>query len=373
MKVSKIPGLGRFGVFIDDIDFNTITQEEWAEVGKIHLNSLVTIIRNTNLTPDNYMKFMHQWGTPRWSSYSELLKKYNKSFAELMQMAEKNDTTLSERDAQFIRNVSDFMVKDRNGGMTEVLKVTGKRKANGDPLGMFAEGELLWHSNESGTLTFTPGVSLLANEGVVGSATGFLTTTDWYEKQSEAFRSELDEMVILHRFTPGKINPGLRSDQDYVMYRNMCPIDDTRIPLVMGSPAGITGLHYSINTVYQVEGMSVAESQKLFDRINKELFVDEYTYDHWYQNNNDLCLFDNSITLHRRLGGIANRLCYRIQYDYTRLQDGPYIPYFQDEFNREYRREIREIVKTIGITDFKLPKVSFIESVKDMIAQCTSK
>jgi alpha-ketoglutarate-dependent taurine dioxygenase len=311
---------------------------------------------------------MHQWGTPRWSSYSELLKKYNKSFAELIQSANQKDSTLSAKDATFVRNVADFMVKDKAGGLTEVMKVTGKRKENGDPLGMFAEGELLWHSNESGTLTFAPAVSLLAREGVVGSATGFMTTSDWYEKQTEAFRSELDEMVILHRFTPGKINPGLRSDQDYVMYRNMCPIDDTRIPLIIKSPGGIKGLHYSINTVYHVEGMSVDESQKLFDRINKELFVEEYTYDHWYKNDNDLCLFDNSITLHRRLGGIANRLCYRIQYDYTRLQTGPYEPYFQTEFNREYRREIREIVKTIGITDFKFPKVSFVESLRDMFS-----
>lgn len=368
MKVSKISGLGRFGVFIDGVDFNNISEEEWMEIGKIHLGSLVTIIRNTNLTTGNYMRLMHKWGTPRWSSYSDLLKRYEKPFSELIRMAESHDPAMNDSDALFIRNIADFMVEDQHGKITEMLKVTGKRKANGDPLGMFAEGELLWHSNESGTLTFTPGVSLLAHEGVVGSATGFLTTTDWYEKQSEGFRSELDEMVILHRFTPGKINPGLRHEQDYIMYKNMCPVDDVRIPLVMRSPGGITGLHYSINTVYQVEGMSLEESHKLFNRIDKELFVDEYTYDHWYQNNNDLCLFDNSITLHRRLGGIADRLCYRIQYDYSKLQAGPYDPYFQDEFTCEYRKEIREIVKTMGITDFKLPKVSFIESVKDLFS-----
>jgi hypothetical protein len=45
MKVSKIPGLGRFGVFIDNIDLNSITEDEWMEIGKIHLESLVTIIR----------------------------------------------------------------------------------------------------------------------------------------------------------------------------------------------------------------------------------------------------------------------------------------------------------------------------------------
>jgi hypothetical protein len=168
-------------------------------------------------------------------------------------------------------------------------------------------------------------------------------------------------MVVIHNFTPGKINPGLREEQDFVMYRNMCPVDGTRIPLVIRSPGGITGLHYSPNTAASIEGMSKKESDHFISRLEKELFSEEYVYDHWYQNDNDLCLFDNSITQHRRLGGIKDRLCYRIQYDYTHLQDGPYIPYFQEPFISDYKKQIREIVKHIGLADFKLPKKSLKE------------
>ena len=46
MKITKIPGLGRFGIFIDDVDFTTITNEEWMEIGQLHLQNLVTIIRD---------------------------------------------------------------------------------------------------------------------------------------------------------------------------------------------------------------------------------------------------------------------------------------------------------------------------------------
>ena len=42
---------------------------------------------------------------------------------------------------------------------------------------MFAEGELLWHSNESGDIAFTPAVALLGVENVKQSATGFMVTT----------------------------------------------------------------------------------------------------------------------------------------------------------------------------------------------------
>lgn len=366
MKVSKIPGLGRFGVFIDDVDFSTITDEEWMEIGKIHLNSLVTIIRNTKLDKLEYMRRMHQWGTARNTISYSMNKKYHSSFLELADRVANQDKTVEEKDAQWVKGILNVMEFSSAGRPMPLMKVTGKRDADGNPLGMFAEGELLWHSNESGTLTYTPGVSLLGHEGMIGSATGFVTTADWYELQSESFRSELDQMVLLHRFTEGKINPGLRREQDLIMEKNMCPVNDTRIPLVIQSPAGIKGLHYSVNTIDRIEGMSKAESDKLLARIDKELFTDERVYDHWYTHNDDLCLFDNSITLHRRLGGIADRLAYRIQYDYTNLQDGPWVPYFQDEFAIPYKKQIKQIVSTLDITDFKLPKLTVADRIKDL-------
>jgi hypothetical protein len=97
------------------------------------------------------------------------------------------------------------------------------------------------------------------------------------------------------------------------------------------------------------------QSRKIFDMIDRELFVDQYIYDHWYQSNNDLCLFDNSITLHRRQGDIKNRLCYRIQFDYTHLQTATHQPYFQPEFQNMYNSRITEAISALGIKDFKLP------------------
>ena len=67
MKISKIPGLGRFGTYIDDINFDHITDEEWMEIGKIHLQSLVTIIRAPKIYYETYYTRFLQWGTPRWN------------------------------------------------------------------------------------------------------------------------------------------------------------------------------------------------------------------------------------------------------------------------------------------------------------------
>lgn len=363
MKVSKIPGLGRFGVFIDDVDFDTITNEEWMQIGQLHLTSLVTVLRNVNLSVEKYNAMMHQWGTSRFNHAAKVCKKYSSTMSEMLaKVGDGNIAEFDTDDAKWLQNVLNVMLNE-NDRTFPIMKVTGKKNERGEPLGMFAEGELLWHSNESGMLTFTPGVSLLAKEGMSGSATGFMTTTDWYERQSNSFRSELDEMVILHKYTPGKITPGLRDDQDLLVYKNQCPVDNNPIPLVIKSPGGITGLHYSVNTINQVQGMTMAESEKFFEKLNRELFVDEFIYDHWYQNDNDLMLFDNSITLHRRLGGNVNRMCYRIQYDYSRLQTEPYIPYRQPRYVKQYKKEINDIVKNLLLTDFKLPKRTFTDFV----------
>lgn len=358
MKVSKIPGLGRFGVFIDDIDFKNMSDEEWMEIGKIHLESLVTIIRDVDLTVEEYQQRMAKWGTARTIEEYRLTKEYQTFLTKLIPGALADHPGLKEDDKEYLKTLSNCLVADDAGRITDLLKVTGKRTEDGKPLGMFAEGELLWHSNESGNLAFTPAVSLLGREGMVGSSTGFMTTTDWYEKQSESFRSELDEMILVHKFTPGKINPGLRREQDEVMYRNMCPVDGAEIPLIINSPGGYKGLHYSVNTISHVKGMSKEESDKLLSKISNELFVEEYMYDHWYTRDNDLCLFDNSIVQHRRLGGIANRLALRRQYDYSNLVDTPYNPYRQEPFRSQYVEQVTDIVNTLKLKDFKLPNLA---------------
>ena len=85
------------------------------------------------------------------------------------------------------------------------------------------------------------------------------------------------------------------------------------------------------------------------------MFTYEYVYDHWYKNDGDFLLFDNSITLHRRLGETKNRMCYRVQHDYSNLQDEAWQPYFQKEYANQYVKEITDIVTRMNFEDFKLP------------------
>lgn len=333
MKISDIPNLGSFGVFVDDIDFNNITEEEWLELGKLHLQKLVTIIRSTGLNKETYYKNIRKWGEDRQNYAALLFTRYPWADGHVERIFQSSEVPVEEK----MIMLEFFRVKE--GMMREygnTLRVSGMRDKDGNRIGMFADGELLWHSNESGDIAFTPGVALLGVQGMTKSCTGFMVTTDYYYSVSDSFRSELDEMILIHNFTPGRINPGLNEPQDNLMYKNMAPDPDTEIPMVIQSPGGIKGLHYSFNTVTGIKGMSDKEAEKVLSKIRKELTKEKYIYDYWYENDDDLCIFDNSIVQHRRLGDTSNRLCLRYQFDYTYLQEQPYQPYLQEPYIDRY-------------------------------------
>ena len=333
IRITDIPNLEGYGVFVDNIDFKHLTRSEWMDLGKLSMQKLVMIIRSTGLDNRSFHQVIKKWGKDRQNYAATLFARYPWANGQIDHIIASTEVPDEEKD--IIREFKRVGGCNQKTGNT--LRVSGK-KVNGQRIGMFADGELLWHSNESGDIAFTPAVALLGAENMTNSATGFMVTTPYYYSVSDSFRSELDEMILIHNFVPGRINPGLNEPQDNLMYKNMCPDPDTEIPLVIQSPAGIKGLHYSFNTVTGIKGMSNLEAEKILTEIKKGL--KKYTYDYWWENDDDLLIFDNSIVQHRRLGDTTNRLCHRYQFDYTYLQykvtKQNYIPYFQDPYRSRY-------------------------------------
>jgi alpha-ketoglutarate-dependent taurine dioxygenase len=337
MKVTKIPGLGRFGVFIDDVDLTTISHEEWMEIGQIHLESLVTIIRGNDLHYSEYYKLMTQWGPSRYNRPLQFYLKYGKPIKELVLNNE-----LDEQDKVVFTNGRRWQMHKKMPGM---IRVTPMKNEKGESIGLFGDGELLWHSNECADVAFTPGVALMGWQSMIGSCTGFCTSTDWYEAQSESFRSELDEMIVVHNYKRDRLQHNPIPEQEAFYKNNSCPEDNMEVPLVITSPGGIKGLHLGINTADYIKGMPKAESDKFWEKIRKEIFVDKYIYKHWYKSDKDICMFDNSITVHNREidgnGELPQRCGLRIQFDYDYLTGKPWAPFAQDEYNKLRFEKIR--------------------------------
>lgn len=342
MKITKIPGLGRFGHFIDDLDLANISDEHWHEIGQLHLKGLVTIIRGNNLNHHQYYKLIEKWGKPRYNRPIEFYLKYGKPLKQLLI----NDE-LDEDDKIIAANGRRWQVDKRYVGM---IRVTPKKNNRGQSIGIFGDGELLWHSNESGDPAFTPGVSLMGWENMIGSCTGFCTTVDWYEKQTESFRSELDELILVHNYKATKLNPTYMEEQEKFYKNNTCPHNDSKLPLVIKSPGDIKGLHLALHTADYFDGMTKQQSDNLLEKLKQEIITEEYTYYHWYKHDRDLLIFDNSITLHNRqleTESMPNRIGYRIQFDYDNITNDAYLPFYQNEYNNKKIERLKILEKAL--------------------------
>ena len=316
-RITNIPNLEGYGVFVDDIDFKNMSRREWMDLGKLHMEKLVMIIRKTNLDKRSFHQVIKKWGKSRQNYAATLFTKYPWAEGNFRNILTSPD--VDKHDKDIIREY--WKIGGCNYKQGNILRVAEEN-------GLFGSGELLWHSNESGDIAFTPGVALMGERGMCNSATGFMVTTPYYYSVSDSIRSELDEMILTHDFQTGKINV---EDENLFLYKNMCP-EPTEIPLVIQSPAGIKGLHYPYNTV------TGSNNDRLLAEVKKGL--EKYTYDYWWENDDDLLIFDNSIVQHRRLGDTKDRLCHRYQFDYTYLQykvtKQNYIPYFQEPYRSRY-------------------------------------
>jgi alpha-ketoglutarate-dependent taurine dioxygenase len=350
MKITKIEGFGSFGNIVEDVDLENISEEDWYEIKMCHSKNLLTIIRlEKKLDYKKYYSLIQNIGIHNEISPISIQKLFGKKSLD---------------EINKIKKISDNFKVDKNFG--QLFRVTALKDENGLPLGAFDDGELLWHSNNAGLLEFGPGVALMGYQQMTKSATGFLQTADYFETLSETFKKELMDMVVVHNYKKATINPEEIPDQELVYETSFCPEENSKIPLVIKSPSGIVGLHIPLNTIDYIEGMCKRESDKLLECIKKDLFSEKYIYDYWWENDQNILLFDNSITLHRRLvkgNSCGNRIAYRIPFSYESLY-GYYEPYFQKKFS-DLRKDKCNYCKSISYSDISSSEIKKIQIMAD--------
>ena len=358
MKISRLEKLGSFGVYSDDIDMDHMTQEQWHEIGQLFIKELVVVLRNINMSKPQFVDWIQKFGPFCSDAKLRLVKKYGHS-----PDAKTPDTwgNIDAKDKQWL-HYREHTLEDTGDGRF-VTRVYGRTLEDGRPLGYFSSGDLHWHSNESSCLTFAPCVALLGWQKMAGSSTGFLQTVDLYESFSASFQSELDEMVMIHRFEAGRVNDRELIDPDLaeVIRRHFVAEDGAETPLVCTAPNGRKGLHYTVNTRAEIKNMSKTDTQRLFDELDKKVFDNKWIFDHWWTDTKDLCLFDNSVTLHRRIGGDPDRKAFRLQFDPSLVLDQPWTPWqHQSEFHDLYIEQSNLNANILGghfKQQFKMPKL----------------
>lgn len=290
MKTRKLKGFGSLGVEVYDLDLKTCSDSEIVELGKVVVDQLVVYVSadNCSVSPERLNHIAQVFGDP-FGGQDQSAYKMVEEKRKNNQLSKKDIVTL--RELQKIRQGL-----EHNPGM---IRVTGKRDEDGDYLGMFAQGELDWHSDRQGTGNFVPMILLQAVEGTEGTSTEFLQTADAYDALTTEWKTIIDNLIGVHRYIPNKMAPGLNASQDNILRMNMCPIDDSEVPLVCYSPGGRKGIRLSYNTLDHFKGFSKADSDEILTFIMSHFMKDEYVYHQDWQNG-ELVFMDQTITVHRR-------------------------------------------------------------------------
>jgi alpha-ketoglutarate-dependent taurine dioxygenase len=347
MKITPINRMGSLGVYVDDINMDHMTEEEWKELGKLFVKEMVVVCRNINIDKEQFYDWIPKWGPVSSFHLLHLKQKYGDA------VITKDPATwgILDADDRFYFE-SKINIQERIGPGKHLNRIYGGKTNDGKSLGVFDSGDVFWHSNESALLTFAPAVALLGWEDMGQSATGFTQTIDVYEGVPESMRKELDEMVLIHEFRIGRLSDNEAKDPSLaaITRMNFCPEQGLETPFVCTAPNGRKGLHYSINSRARIKGMSEEESNNLFDRLDKLIFNENMVFDHEYiDTRRDMLFFDNSVTLHRRVGHQPTRLGFRTQFTLCDVVDQPWLPWqHMPEYDREYRKDMKRLVEAFG-------------------------
>lgn len=290
MKTRKLEGFGTLGVEVYDLDLKTCTDDELKELGQIVVDQLVVYVNaeNCSIAPDRLNHIAHIFGDP-FGGQDQSAYKMVEEKRKNRQLSKKDLVTLKE-----LRKIR-VGLEDYPG----MIRVTGKKDEEGDYIGMFAEGELDWHSDRQGTGNFVPMILLQAIEGTEGTCTEFLQTADAYDALTPEWKTIIDNLIGVHVYVPNKMAPGLNASQDNILRMNMCPIDHSEVPIVCYSPGGRKGIRLSYNTLDHFKGFNKEDSDEILKFIMNHFIKDEYIY-HQDWKNGELVFMDQTITVHRR-------------------------------------------------------------------------
>ena len=269
------------GVEAYDIDWNC--KEELLELGRLCASQCIVFV-DERVSTETIFKTMMEWGDASRAFI------HNAVVSKKLQGRHWREILLN---LGYINREIDEQFKGA------VSMVSYKRDEKNRPKGIFQNGELNWHSDQC---AFDDGqriIGLCSVSDTENSQTEFLCTHDAYESLSSDMQSMIKELVVKHKWIDNSLAPGLNHSQTLLIHYNSVPIDGMETKLYRESCTGLPGIKLPVNSFGGFVGMSMEESNKVMDEINKSVYKDEYIYtQNWIDG--QLVFMDQEITLHRR-------------------------------------------------------------------------
>jgi alpha-ketoglutarate-dependent taurine dioxygenase len=264
-------------VIVNDIDLNTVTQDQINLFARYLLTNTVVVFKNQKLTPSMQIKICEMFGKVQ-------------------------DFSNTSTNPGFLLSNGDGKIARVSGGLDE----------HGRP-GMFGHvTELVWHCNRVSDPDRLPIVWLYGESGTSGSRTSWINNILTYNDLSVEEKEKYKDIKLNVGNTQQFINYYKGDDytpEDIVHYRPN---------LVHTNQLGITGLFFSWTQTHFIEGMDLPSSRKFIEDLKVFCEREKYMYHHDW-NDGDVVIAEQWLGIHKRweFPYMDRRVLHRIATDFS--------------------------------------------------------
>lgn len=290
------------GIELVDVDLATATDAQILELGRLLAEHLIVVAPGAHVTKERFWEICHRIGQIHGTARDHVAR--------------------MDPDAASEELFGYFYHRNGRIHLPGMLRVSGIRGDDGHATGIFADGELGWHTNHAGQRHPVPNVGLQAVFGAEDSFTEILECVSPYAALSPEDRARVDALQITYKWVPYAVTRGGTAAQDEQFRHNQVTEGEVN-HLVRESPGGLRGFHFSDHLIERFVGCDAEETAALRAFVRGCIQRDEYKYRHHWEAG-DIVFFDQTVTLHRREGDISNRLLHRIAFGFDKvLPDEP--------------------------------------------------
>jgi taurine dioxygenase len=278
--MTVIPSGAALGAEIQNVELNSLTDQDFNEIHRTWLDHLVVRFRGQRLTFEDLIAFSRRFGELDWAPVQETGRRFVDGHPEIY----------------VVSNVIE----------------------NGVPIGSLGAGEAVWHTDMS-YLDHPPKASMLYALEIppAGGDTHFCNMYRAYESLPDALRQRAAGLTLKHDATynsGGYVRQGLAATDD--------PVSSSGVyhPLVCIHPeTGRRALYLGRRRNAYIGGLPLSESEALLDELWSYATRDHIAWHNQWQPG-DVVLWDNRCTMHRRDSFDPNsrRILHR-----TQIKSGP--------------------------------------------------
>lgn len=288
-----VPMAAALGAEVRGVDLAQLDDATFARIHAAWLEHLLLVFRGQSLEAQDLVRFARRFGTPVTSSNL-------------------HQRDLAERTA------------NRMFSLPPEVTVVTNLQADGKPVGILGDGEVVWHSDFSFKDRPTAARMLLAMEipPAGQGQTYFVNCYAAYETLPEETKRRISGKTIKQGNvvdTAMKLRPGASLDADV---RNL---PGPSHPIIATHPkTGRSMLYLGRRHSAYVNGLSLEASEALLDELWAHCTDARFRYTHTWQVG-DVVVWDNQATIHRRdaFDSSSRRVLYAAQVEGERLTEAP--------------------------------------------------